>query len=255
MLFFKRILDVSKAPEVTTNRRAASRFVVNPEFPVTAVLNIADRDMFGNLPKNQNKRVDGTDWSVQLLNLSSTGARLQVPDSVKAKRDDFGRLKLDVQGYQLIVPGRIAHIAEEDGYRIIGLVLDLSTANTQAGYRQLIELVALGSSLTLVKPSQADGSGYLIEQYAGEPSSRLSIWREPAGQTVTAFEFLLKDCLVRGLEGKAGLDFFTGAEARKAQPASPAQGAEIKRLYQWVVLNLPPAVPADARAFLQQRAT
>ena len=43
------------------------------------------------------------------------------------------------------------------------------------------------------------------------------------------------------------------AEARKAQPATAAQGEEIKRLYQWVVLNLPPAVPADARAFLQQR--
>ena len=254
MLFFKRILDVSKAPEVTTNRRAASRYVVNPEFPVTAVLNITDRDIFGNLPKHHERRGDGSDWPVQLVNLSSTGARLQAPASVRAKRDDFGRLKLDVQGYQLIVPGRIAHLAEEDGCRIIGLVLDLSTANTQAGYRQLIELVALGSSLTLVKPSQADGSGYLLEQYAGEHSSRLSIWREPFGQSVTAFEFLLKDCLVRGLDGKTGLEFFTGAEARKAQPATAAQGEEIKRLYQWVVLNLPPVVPADARAFLLQRA-
>lgn len=255
MLFFKRILDVSKAPEVTTNRRAASRFVVNPEFPVTAVLNITDRDMFGNLPKNQNKRADGTDWPVQLVNLSSTGARLQVPVSVRAKRDDFGRLKLDVQGYQLIVPGRIAHIAEGDGYRVIGLVLDLSTANTQAGYRQLIELVALGSSLTLTKSPQQDGTGYNLEEYGGEPASRLSLWRSLASGEVIAFEFRLKDCLVRGHDGSTGVECFTGTNAKTAQRASPAQGEEIKRLYQWVVLNLPPAVPADARAFLQQRAT
>lgn len=252
MLFFKRILDVRKTPATATNRRENSRFVVNPGFPVNAVLNIAERDGFGKLPKA--RRANGRDWSVQLINLSTTGARLQVPAGVNGKKDDFCRLKLDVQGYQLIVPGRIAHVAADGGHQVFGLLLDLGAANTADCYRQLIDLVALGSSLALVKPAVPDASGYLVEEYAGEPASRLRVWRDPAGRAVTAFEFLLKDCLVRGLAAGAGLECYKGTEARSAKEAKGAQGDEIKRLYQWVVLNLAPAVPADVQEFLRRYA-
>ncbi len=253
MLFFKRVLDVSKTAATTANRRVASRFVVNHEFPVAAVLNIAGRDELGR-SLEKSKRGTGWDSPVQLINLSTTGARMQVPLEVKAQRDDFCRLKLDVQGYQLIVPGRIAHVAVDDGYHVFGLVLDLGAANTAAGYRQLIDLVALGSSLVLTKPLQQDGTGYHFEEYAGEPASRLSIWRSLASGTVIAFEFQLKDCLVRGHDGSTGVECFTGTDAKTAQPAKTEQAEEIKRLFQWVVLNLAPAVPADVRDFLQQHA-
>jgi hypothetical protein len=254
MLFFKRILDVRKTSGDTINRRAASRFVVNPGFPVVAVLNIAGRDEFGR-PLSKAKRGEGWDSPVQLINLSTTGARVQVPLTVKAQRDDFCRLKLDVQGYQLIVPGRIAHVAADGGSHVFGLVLDLGAANTAAGYRQLIDLVALGSSLILTKASQPDDSGYNVEEYTGEPASRLSIWRSLASGDVIAFEFQLKDCLVRGHDGSTGVECFTGTDAKTAQPAKTEQAEEIKRLFQWVVLNLAPAVPADVREFLQSRAT
>jgi hypothetical protein len=252
MLFFKRILDVRKATESTSNRRVASRFVINDGFPIKAVLNIAGRDEMHQPLKSRHG--EGWDWPGKLINLSTTGARLQVPPKIIAERGDFCRLKLDVEGYQLIVPGHIAHVAEHSKAFTFGLVLDLSASNTQACYRQLIDLVALGSSLKLVKEQHADGSGYLLEQYAGEPSSRLSVWRRKETNQVSAFEFLLKDSFVRGLANQSGVECFRGSDPATARAATAAQNAEIKRLYQWVVLNLSATVPADVSAFLLKHA-
>jgi len=253
MLFFKRILDGRKDPGApVANRRVAARFVVHRQFPVKAVLMIAGRDEAGALLKPDDR--EGWDWPGRLVNLSTTGARMQVPRSVIVHRDDLGRLKLDVQGYQLEIPCRIAHVVEQRDSYIFGLALDLGDADVKAAYHQLIDLVAMGSSLKLVKKPKPDESGYLLEQYAGEPATCLSVWRQPAGRVVTAFEFLLKDCFVRGLAADDRLECFTGTEKATARTVTAAQAEEIKRLYQWVVLNLAPAVPAEVRAFLLKHA-
>jgi hypothetical protein len=248
MLFFKRILDVRKAPESTSNRRVASRFIVHDTFPLKAVLNIVGRDEMGQPLKSRHG--EGWDWPGRLVNLSTTGARVQVPPKIMVQRGDFCRLKLDVEGYQLLVPGHIAHVSEHRDSFIFGLVLDLSASNTQACYRQLIDLVAMGSSLKLEKEAKADDSGYLVEQYAGEPASLLKVWRHKDSNEISAFEFLLRDCFVRGLAGETGIECFKGTDPATARAATTAQGTEIKRLYQWVVLNLPATIPGDVSAFL-----
>lgn len=248
MLFFKRILDVKKA-ETPSERRVAARYAVLPGFPLKTVLTITGRDDLGEPLEGE-----GTDWTGRLINLSSTGARVQMPRTVIAQRGDVCQLKLDMQGYELVVPGSIAHVAERRDSLVFGLALDLEASRTAAAFRQLVELVALGSTLKEIKPLQPDASGYLVEQYGGEPSSLLTVWRQMAGREAAAFEFQLKDCVVRGLAGRAGVECFAGTDAKATRPASGAKGGEILRLYQWVVLNLAPAVPADVRILLQQHA-
>jgi hypothetical protein len=248
MLFFKRILDTKKA-EAPSDRRVAARYAVLPGFPLKTVLGIVGRDELGQPLKGE-----GTDWTGRLINLSFSGARVQMPPTILAQRGDSCQLKLDMQGYLLVVPGRIAHVAERRDSLVLGLTLDLEASSTAVAYRQLVELVALGSSLRLTKPLQPDASGYLIEEYAGEPSSRLIIWRQMVGRDVAAFEFQLKDCIVRGLAGREGLECFAGTDTKNARPASGAKGEEILRLYQWVVLNLATDVPPDVRDFLQLHA-
>lgn len=251
MLFFKRILDTRKS-EAPSDRRGGSRYAVHPGFPVQTVLNIAGRDELGQPLESKND--EGWDWTSRLIDLSFSGARVQVPRTIAAERGDPCRLKIDVQGYELEVPGRVAHIAERRDSFLFGLALDLGASRTQAAYRQLVELVALGSTLKLLRPLQPDDSGYLVEEYAGEPASRLLIWRSMAGREVSAFEFQLKDCTVRGLAGREGVECFPGVDATTTRQASGQKGEEIRRLYQWVVLNLAPAVPADVRDFLQRHA-
>lgn len=251
MLFFKRILDVKKS-DTPSERRGGSRYAVLPGFPIKTVLNLVGRDELGQpLPSRDG---EGLDWTGRLLNLSATGARVQMPRTVLVERGDACSLKVDVQGYLLAVPGRIAHVAERADSLVFGLALDLAASRTAAAYRQLVELVALGSTLRVLRPLQADNSGYLVEEYAGEPASRLLVWRQMVGREVAAFEFQLKDCLVRGLAGRDGVECFPGTEAAGARPATGAKAEEIRRLYQWVVLNLAPAVPADVREFLQRHA-
>lgn len=252
MLFFKRILEVKKTDTGPSERRGNSRFAVLPDFPVKTVVNIASRDDFGQPIKGRDGT--GTDWAGRLINLSSSGARVQLPRTISAQRSDECLLKIDVQGYELVVPGHVAHIAERRDSLVLGLALALEDSPAQLAFRQLVELVALGATLKQVRAPQPDGSGYIVEQYAGDPASRLTIWRQLVGREVAAFEFQLKDCAVRGVAGRDGLECFAGTDTAAAQPVKGAREDEIQRLYQWVVLNLAPVVPADVREFLQQHA-
>lgn len=247
MLFFKRILDTKKA-EAPSDRRGGSRYAVQPGFPVKAILNISGRDDAGRPLKTE-----GIDWTGRLIDLSYTGARIQVPRTVMAERGDDCRLKLDVQGYVLVVPASIAHVASRQDSLLFGLALSLEASQTGAAFRQLVELVALGSTLKQAKALQPDPSGYMVESYAGEPASRLVIWRHMVGREVAAFEFQLKDCAVRALADRPELEFFAGADSTTRR-ATGTKAEEIKRLYQWVVLNLAPGLPPDVRDFLQTRA-
>lgn len=248
MLFFKRILNVKKAV-APSERRGGGRYAVLPDFPIKTVLNIAGRDEQGQIIKGRDGQ--GWDWTGQLVNLSASGARIQVPRTLEVLPGDTCTLKIDVQGFELAVPGRIAHRAERRDALVLGVALEIETSPARLAYRQLVELIALGATLKREKPLQPDGTGYLAEQYAGEPASRLVVWRHLVGREIAAFEFQLKDCTVRGLTEGTHLQCFTGS-GTTARPATGTKGEEILRLYQWVVLNLAPAVPADVRAFLQQ---
>jgi len=252
MQFFKRILNFKDAGTTPKERRGRLRYAPNAKFPLKAVLNLAGRDDTGAIL--QNSRGGGWDWSGRLVNFSDHGARMQLPSSVSAVRGDPCRLRLNLEGYQLDLPGCISNIHEQRDSILYGLTLEKADERTQLAYRQLVELVALGATLKPVKAApKTDRPGQVVEQYAGDARSRLSVWREPAGRKVTAFEFLLKDCGVRGTAGRQ-LEYLTGSDAAEARPASAAQTAEIHRLFHWVVPNIAPVVPTDVREFLQQYA-
>ncbi len=250
MLFFKRILDVSKS-STPSDRRGGPRYAVKPGFPIKAVLNILGRDEQGHLLRSRDG--EGWDWTGRLMDISYSGARMQMPRTVSAVRGDTCHLKIDVQGHEITVPARIAHIADRRDSFVFGLTLNTPAAADAPAFHQLVELIALGATLRPVRPLQPDDSGYLGEEYAGEAGSRLVIWRHVAGRDIAAFEFQLKDCLVRGLDSRSPLQCLAGG-ADAAQPVSGAKGEEIHRLYQWVVCNLAPTVPADVCNFLRDRA-
>ncbi len=251
MLFFKRILNVRKSA-APSERRGSSRYAVKTDFPLKTVVNLLGRDEHGHLLQSRDGK--GRDWPGRLLDLSFTGARVQLPPTVLAHRGDACHLKLDVQGYELIAPAKIAHIAERRDSFLFGLTLDTGASQTRTAFRQLVELVAMGATLKKHRAQRFDDAGYLVEEYTGEAGSHLVIWRHRVGREVAAFEFRLKDCAVRGLADHAKLQCYADVDPDATRPASAAKSEEIQRLYQWVVLNLAPAVPADVREFLQQRA-
>lgn len=248
MLFFNLILNFGQdgAPD---ERRVVRRLSISPRFPLKTVLNLVGRDDHGEPLVS----ADGTgwDWSGRLVNISTTGARLQVPPGACARSGDTCRLKLDLEGHLLELPGRIVHVKERRDSLDYGLALDALAAGPREAYDQFLELIALGATLKPVRPLQAIDDHYLVEQYAGDPGAQLDVWRHSAGGDVAAFEFRLRDHRVRGHAGRNELEFLP-ATAEAAVP--PEQSAEIHRLFHWVVPNLPTTVPVDVREFLRQYA-
>lgn len=253
MLFFKRILKDSeatpapgKAPPV--ERRRSRRFIVNPKFPLKAVLNFNGRNDTASptgLPRPTWK------WECRLIDCSEQGARIQMNAARKVNARDLCDLRLTVEEFQLTIPCRIAHIIGQEADLQFGLHHDLADEATRKAFGQLIEVLALGSALRLQgKTAKPDASGYLVEHYASDRPAHLTVWRLPQNQGVVGFEFLLKDSLVRVVAGEE-MEYRNAATGRTV---TPAKALEIKRLFQWVVPNIAEAVPADVRRILRRHA-
>jgi hypothetical protein len=255
MSFFKRILKepepvVPETPRI--ERRSVPRFAISPQFPLKAVLSFVARDESG-APMSNTRH--GWNWKGRLIECSELGARMQLGPGIRAEPAENCDLKLSVQAYEITVPCHVANISEPPEGTVLGLVHDLTDAAVRRDYLQLLEVVALGSTLKLQpKADKPDASGYLVEVYASGRPSRLTVWRHPANASVAAFEFQLKDNLVRAAAGH-GVEFLADIAGTGSRPASNDQCLEIGRLFTWVVPNLAAAVPKDVRAFLQHYAT
>jgi len=252
MLFFKRIFNAAKGANAPREKRRTNRYALNAAFPLRAVLSLTGRDNFGApLKASDNK---GWDWKGQLVNLSSCGARIELPPAALAARGDDCHLKLTLDRYQLVIPSRVAHLREHRDHVVFGLELNLSEHQTRQAYRQLVDLVALGASLKLVKNVRPDDSGYLVEQYGGKEDALLTVWRESAWQMVAAFEFKIKEYYIRGTAKNLKLKYFSAGANKQLKPVAPAMNPEMQRLFQWIVPNLTNAVPVDVQDFLKLHA-
>lgn len=236
------------APAV--ERRTARRFTLQPEFPLKAVLSYVGRDDTG-APMSGSRH--GWNWKGRLIDCSERGARMQLGHALRTVVGESCDLRLSVQDFELCVPCHVTNIREVSEGWVFGLKHDIEDAAVLRDYRQLVEVVALGSTLKLrTKTPKPDESGYLVERYGSSRPSALTIWRHPADASVSAFEFILRDSLVRVAVGRE-IEYFTG-DGTGSRPATSMRCMEIHRLFQWVVPNLPPAIPADVRAFLRHYA-
>jgi hypothetical protein len=248
MLLFKRIIALGK-DDTPADRRLGQRYCISPRFPLKALIHLVGRDEFGNpLPASDGC---GRDWTGRLINISTSGARMQVPPAICARPGDRCSLKLDLEGHQLELKGSIAHLIERRDSNVYGLKLDAVEPALLEGYNELIELIAIGATFKPARATEPLDTHYLIEQYAGESDARIDVWRHCNSRGVAAFEFRLRDFRVRGYEGKKQLEFLSASEAPEAPVMPPEHRAEIHRLFHWVVPNLPTSIPADVRAFMQ----
>lgn len=258
MLFFKRILKEpapAAPPSASTpavERRSEQRYAINPEFPLKVVLSFVARDESG-APMSATRH--GWTWKGRLIDCSEEGARMQLGPGVRMDVGEPCDLKLSVQDFELTVPCTVTNLTEEAAGAVVGLKHALEDATTLEGYRQLVDVIALGSTLKLQsRTPKPDESGYFVEVYAGTRSSRLTVWRYPGKGGIAAFEFVLKDNLVRAATGQR-VEFMADIAGVGSQPATSEKCVEIGRLFQWVVPNLPADLPADLRAFLKHYAT
>jgi hypothetical protein len=196
----------------------------------------------------------GWNWKGRLFDCSEQGARIVMGPTLKVEARDMCDLSLVIDDFRLNIPCHISNLREQDGGTVFGLKHDITDEATRNAYRQLLEVFALGSALKLhSKAAKSDANGYLMEKYSSDRPAHLTVWRLKGDQSVGAFEFQLKDNLVRGAAGRP-VKFLAGTGA-DARPAPPAKAQEIQRLFHWVTPNLSLAVPEDVRKFLQEFVT
>jgi len=255
MLFFKRILKtpepepVQASPVPAVERRRSRRYVVNPQFPLKAVLSVSQRS---GPPSSAAPPPTAWRWAGRLINCSAEGARILMDPAHKVGAGDLCDLRLSVEEFGLTVPCHVSNTTVEQAGVVFGLEHDITDEPTRIAYGQLLEVLALGSDLKLqIKSTAPDATGYLVEHYSSNRPARLTVWRMPAGGGVAALEFLLKDSLVRAVAGRA-VEYRNASDGRKA---SPEKALEMKRLFQWVVPNVAEKVPEDVREILKHHAT
>lgn len=232
-------------------RRRARRFALQPEFPLKAVLSYIGRDDTG-APVSASRQ--GWHWKGRLIDCSELGARMQLGHAMPAIVGESCDLRLSLEDFELVVPCHVTHLRQERDGLVLGLRHAITDPAVLQDYRRLVEIAALSSTLRLrTRTPKPDDSGYFVERYGSTRPASLIVWRHPANSAVAAFEFILKDSLVRVVHGRE-IEYFAG-DGRGSAAATPVRSREIHRLFRWVVPNLPPAIPEDVRAFLRHYAS
>jgi hypothetical protein len=249
MKFFNRILkqaEIDATEEQPSERRGKPRYAISPEFVLRATIKLAPGTAAVPAAGTAAGAAD-TGWDCQVLDCSEDGLRIQMLPSFRVQARALCHLILSVHAFELVVPCQIANVRHQGAYVIFGLNLAIEDETTWAAYWQFLEVVALGATLKLHRrATEPDASGYVVESWANHRPARLTVWRHPSDGGIAAFEFRLKNYLVRATAG-GKVQYLTGTAAR---PTTPARTEEIQRLFRWVVLNLNATVPADVRTFL-----
>ena len=257
MLIFKRILNFKSALGIG-DKRDDTRHPVGAKFPLKARLTLAGRDNDGLVIKGADNHP--TDWSGQLIDMSTSGVSLRLHPAALGERGEQCRLRLECAQHVLEVDAQISHYRPGKHYATCGLALKFPDSHAEKAYRQLVEPVAIGSGLEPKKVKQ-DVPDLKKEQYADGKKNVLNVWREQSGKIVEQFELLTHDYFIRGSAQAPDLQVGyqdgvkVGAKVSSlAQPISltSSQVAEVRQLFQLIVPNLPKTVPPEVHAFLER---
>jgi hypothetical protein len=260
VLLFKKILNFSKETVSASDNRKAERYPVGQAFPFKSVVTLIGHDGEGNAISNPDS---AQDWAGRLSNISATGASMQMHSAAVGLRGEPCIFKLSLDGYLIEIPSTIAFFRFYQQYALCGFSFSFPDFETQKAYLQILEPVSLGASLAAVDPKQIkqDIEGLTKEQYAGDKSARLTVWRDAAGG-INSFDFRMHDYCVRWAQGMTEIQ--TGAFDQKSSGKkgglsvsgmTSAQQEEVHWLFCLAVPNLSKSVPIDVRKFLSQLVT
>jgi hypothetical protein len=247
VLLFKKILNF-KGPGGLSDKRGATRHPVGAKYPLKAKVTLVGRDGEGNILKADDNRA--MDWGGLLMNMSSGGVSLRLHPAAMGERGENCRLKLELDHRLFEIDGTVAHFWSGPQHATLGVALVFPDSHTQKAFRQLVEPVAIGSSMEPVEKVKQDVEGLKKEQYASDEENVLSIWRDAAGKVIEHFELRTHGFYIRGSAQAPGLQI--GAIAGTKSGLTPTQTNEVRALFQLIVPNIAKAVPADVRAFLDQ---
>jgi|SRR6478609_1356350 len=246
---FKHILDFKRAALARLrDKRKAQRYYVGAAFPLKARIVLPDSDGAGR------------NWGGALFNMSGEGLSLQLPPATVARRGEEISVTLSLEGHELKLPCKVAHFRVQNSTAYCGLALAFPDQALRKSYLQLLEAVALGSTLAPVAGTTGahNRPGLRAERYKSARPALLTAWREANGE-LACFELVLRDHCLRGEAKRPALEIFSNqAEGEKAAWSAPSfafskgvENGELRQLFRWVALNTSRTVPTDLREMMR----
>lgn len=246
---FQRIFDFRKEEIEQFEKRLSARHVPGPAYPLRAMLTLGRRP-----------------HPAQVLNISAGGIGLLVEGAEAAAIGQAGRVLLGIEGTDIGVDGRIIHREARGSGHVYGVALEFKDFLDQKTYLQILQPIAIGSSLQPVPEDRVvqDEPKFIKRVYRGESDSVLSVWLENSfGTPLHSFEFRMSDYFVRADAAVRVLESFhreeldSPAHVKVSAPVFDTHGSrsqEIRLLFRLVVPNLPSTLTSDLRQFLEEMA-
>jgi hypothetical protein len=252
VLLFKRILNFKRDfLAKLRDKRKSTRFPVGQLFPLKATVNLVGPDAVGSTPGT------GYDWGGRLINVSSNGAGLQLLRAATTYRGEKTELKLTLEDHGLAIPCEVAHFRTFSGYSLCGLSLQFTDFNAQKAYLQLVEAVSIGASFTPPKGKGGGGGrpGLVRDQFRAGSKATLNVWRVAKTGQLDGFEMLVGDHSLKGGPNSPVLEVYRVGKPPKLEGSAEVAG-EVRRLFRWIVPNLPPKlVPSEVRHLMERLAS
>lgn len=228
------------------SKRKQTRYAVSDDCRVKASILLRSSDA-----ASANK-----DWPGTLVDVSASGAHIQISLAAVAYQGDSCVLKLAHGGRKAEFRGVLAHYVCSARYSMCGVRFDFSFAEADKTYLPFFK--AIVASATLKAGETATEPGRYREEYNGPGSTKLVVWRDDKPErTVVAFDYAM--ARYGAVLPDAGPDMFKNkervgfraVEGGGTTPLTPAQEAEARWEFSLAASNLPKTIAPDIRRLLR----
>lgn len=200
------------------------------------------------------------DWPGTLVDLSATGAHIQISMAAVAYIGDGCVLKLAHGAVKTELRGVLAHYICSARYSVCGVKFDSYVEGWDQAYQTFFKAIVASATLK-GGPTDSDKPGLYREEYRGPGHGQLVVWRDNKPErAVVGFDYVM--ARYAAALATAGPDMaknkeqvgFRAAptESRAAGgPLSKAQEAAARWEFSLAASNLPKTLAPDLRRFLR----
>lgn len=232
------------------SKRKQTRYAVDDDCRLKASINIRSSDA----------ATAGKDWLGTLVDVSATGAHIQISMAAVAFPGDSCQLKLSLGAQKAEIWGKLAHYVCSARYSVCGVKFDAPLEKLDKAFQSMFRAIVASSTLK-GGTTDSDMPGRYREEYAGPGHARLVVYRDNRPErAIVAFDYTMARYAAK--LAAAGPNMFENKQAvtfRAAPndsgalgaPVAGAQADEARWEFNLAASNLPKTIPADVRKFLR----
>jgi hypothetical protein len=227
-------------------KRKHTRYAVSDDCRVKASI----------LLRSSDEATANKDWPGTLVDVSTTGAHIQISLAAVAYQGDSCVLKLAHAGRKAEVRGILAHYVCSARYSMCGVRFDLTSAGADKIYEPFLKTIVASS--TLKAGETGTEPGRYREEYPGPGHTKLVVWRnDKPERTVVAFDYAMTR--FAAALSAAGPDMFKNKEQVGFRAVAGGgmtaltreQEAEARWEFSLAASNLPKTIAPDIRRLLR----